>query len=166
MTIFGQSVGGTSLAVHSFWHPHDPIVQAMILQSGQAEGTITNTPDEFIRVANATGCLNANRFAKLKCLRDLDPLVLRNGISKNSYNYFGEPFGGAITVNNLTYFSPSNYMQKGMKGQFAKIPYLIGSTNDEGDGLVPFTPDKWINRTFADAQTLGMFTCLSSLSAR
>jgi Carboxylesterase family len=23
MTIFGQSAGGTSLAVHSFWHPHD-----------------------------------------------------------------------------------------------------------------------------------------------
>jgi acetylcholinesterase len=165
MTIFGQSAGGTSVAVHSFWHPDDPIVQAMIMQSGQAESTIVNDPEEFIRVANATGCVNKNRTAELDCMMGLEPLALRNGVSLNPYNYFASPYGGSLTVDNLTFFPPESYIQTGMEGKFAKIPYLIGSTNNEGDGIVPFSPEKGLNRTFADAQTLGVFTCPSALSA-
>lgn len=165
MTLAGQSAGAISTAVHSFWNAEDPIVQAMILQSGQPESTGVNQPSEFTRVAKAVGCDDDDKAVELECMRSVDSLELKNGISIRPFNYFGVNPGGTMTQDNITYLGVESYVPLGMQGKFAKIPYLIGQTNDEGDAMVPFTPEGGINHTFADSQTLTVFTCTSSISA-
>ena len=166
MTVFGQSAGSISASIHSFWNADDPIAQAMILQSGQPESSAINRPEEFTRVADAAGCADDDKAIELECMRSVDTLTLRRAISKKTYNYFGDNAGGTMTQDNITYLGYEGYVPLGMQGKFAQIPYLIGQANNEGDGLVPFTPEEGINRTFADSQTLAVFTCPTSLSAR
>jgi acetylcholinesterase len=165
MTLFGQSAGSISASIHSFWNADDPIIQAMILQSGQPESSGINVPAEFSRVAEVAGCGNDDKTAELECMRSVDPLELRKSISDRTYNYFGVNPGGTLTQDNVTYLGRESYVPLGLQGKFAKIPYLIGQTNNEGDGLVPFTPENGINKTFADSQTLVVFTCTTSISA-
>lgn len=166
MTLFGQSAGSISAALHSFWKPDDPIVRAMILQSGLPQTPGYSDPSQFILVANRTGCISENRSAELECMRKVDSVELRNAMSPKSYNAYGDQQGGTITVDNVTIFPRDRYSQLGQEGKFAKIPYLIGQTDDEGDGLVPFTPEGAFNKTFADIITLAAFTCPISLSTR
>ncbi|KAK2762608.1 hypothetical protein FQN54_000781 [Arachnomyces sp. PD_36] len=165
MTLFGQSAGAISAAIHSFWNADDPIVQAMILQSGQPESSDVNRPAEFSRVAENAGCADEDKEAELECMRTVDSLDLRTSISPLIFNYFGYNAGGTLTQENVTYLGRESYVPLGMKGKFAQIPYLIGQTNDEGDGVVPFTPEGGINKTFAESITLAAFTCTSSISA-
>lgn len=165
MTLAGQSAGSISASIHSFWNADDPIVQAMILQSGQPESSAVNEPSEFTRVAKAAGCADDDKAAELECMKTVDSLELKNAVSLKIYNEPGDNPGGTLTQDNVTYLGRESYVPLGLKGKFAKIPYLIGQTNDEGDGLVHFSPEGGINDTMADAQTLAVFTCTSSISA-
>jgi hypothetical protein len=120
-------------------YPNDPIVKGLILESGSVEiiGAHSEHVDsEFERVATTVGCINANRTTELDCMLAIDAETLKHAISNRMFNYFGTPAGGTPMVDNATIFSIDDYIAMGVSGQFAKLPILMGTMAQEGDGLL------------------------------
>lgn len=124
IVIGGQSAGSISAHAMSYAYPKDPIASGLLLQSGTIEGlgALTSTPDfEFVRVAEAVGCLNIDRAKELECMRRVDAEQLQHAISNQTFNLFGSPYGGWPMVDNTTVFTNEEYERKGRAGEFAHV---------------------------------------------
>ncbi len=120
----GQSAGSISAHTVPYAYPRDPIASGLLLQSGVVEGggALTENADfEFLRVAEAVGCLNDNRAEELECMRNADADALMHAISNHTLNQFGSPYGGWPMVDNATVFTNAEYKRRGKAGEFAHL---------------------------------------------
>lgn len=124
IVIGGQSAGAISAHAMSYAYPNDPIASGLLLQSGTIEGlgALASNPDfEFVRVAEAVGCLSTDRVEELECMKRVDAEELQLAISNHTLNLFGSPYGGWPMVDNITVFTNEEYEKKGSKGEFAHL---------------------------------------------
>lgn len=134
ITVFGQSAGGVSTDLIAYGNQTDPIAHALIPQSGVANSGITAGTDEATvrrnwytasqnagcggeEAGNATVTCMRNKTSDeiLTAIRPIGPTGLMSG--------FG-PFADDKVL-------PRDLVTKGTMGQFAKLPYLTGNTDNE-----------------------------------
>jgi cholinesterase len=125
ITFFGQSAGATSIDLHAFAWPSDPIARAIILQSGTAgdQAGTANTAN-WLRGADSLGCANGRIYADaiVDCVR-------------------AKPAEEVVAAYEKLEFGPSTdfgtvykeYNAPSAAGKFARIPALIGHTQAEGE---------------------------------
>ncbi|UNI14253.1 hypothetical protein JDV02_000900 [Purpureocillium takamizusanense] len=158
----GQSAGADSGHSMVYSHPRDPIVSALLLQSGMIEIVNARTAGadfEYVRVAGAVGCLNSDRAKELECMRMIDADRLKHAITNSTLNRFGSPYGGMPMADNVTVFTNEEYAKRGKAGHFARLPTLMGMMLDEGDGVANWDPVKGINKTISRIMTETLFEC-------
>lgn len=173
IVIFGQSAGGASVDYWSFAWKNDPIVSGLIPMSGTSLSFLPNTPEYaqllWYNVSQTVGCggPDDDPAAVLSCVRskdtstllaaaDLVPALPTQALTQANFH---------PTVDNITVFA--DYEQLSAAGAFAKVPMLVGNTDQE-DGW--YRLGGWsANLNFTDAQwdlfTQRGFTCPAAYSA-
>ncbi|OQU96360.1 hypothetical protein CLAIMM_02454 [Cladophialophora immunda] len=160
MILFGESAGAVSISAYSYTYKDDPIVNGLIQQSGVATGIGDADGTTWTLAATAVGCNDTeNPVKEFDCMMALPAAALTRAVSNASVNSIGSPNGGSPFVDNVTVFSIADYTAKAEAGDFAKIPVLLGTNNNEGNGVVNYSPEYGLNTTLADAVTIAAFTC-------
>ncbi|KAJ7016915.1 carboxylesterase [Mycena alexandri] len=140
ITIFGQSAGGVSVDYHSFAFANDPIAAGLISHSGTALSFIPNTAELAARywksATVAVGCADGNGDERdeeiMQCMREKNfSDILAAGAQVVAVGDPTLPSAPAFqpTVDNITVFA--NYAVLSNTGKFAKLPYLLGSLDNE-----------------------------------
>jgi len=164
MTLFGESAGSISIDYHSYAYAKDPIVSAYIMQSGQWNLYDGDYPDvngsSWKKATDKLGCTNLkDRKKELKCMQNVDAEVLHKEVTKGIPGYIAAPHTDGYTV-----FGSKEYKKKMAKGEFAKLPTLIGITHNEGDMFVLLSPP--YNYTESDRITQANFNCPAAAAAK
>ncbi|BCS20354.1 uncharacterized protein APUU_20786A [Aspergillus puulaauensis] len=140
IALWGQSAGAASVAVYPYGYPEDPIVNALIADSGSP--TIIRNRDvaqsNFTFLAGLVGCGDGDDDEILSCVREVPAQTLENALSYYSGNNSSPSLAFTPIADNKTVFS--NWAQRGLEGKIAQTPLIIGSNSNEGAGFVPFTP--------------------------
>ena len=124
ITVGGQSSGADSWAALAYTYADDYIARGLLLESGHplAAEPSGNPSEEFHRIAGIVGCQNkSDSAAELRCMKTIPADTLRGAISNNFLNDFAVPNGGTSMVDNLTLFTPAEYLKLGNAGKFAKV---------------------------------------------
>ncbi|PVF98773.1 alpha/beta-hydrolase [Serendipita vermifera] len=171
LTLGGESAGSSSTSGYLYAYPKDSLISGAIMMSGQAIfmggslpfdilGGPQRGPDPFPIVANATGCpLEGNdAAAQIECLRGKSTQQLVDVLRDQNI------LGITPYADNQTVFLTETYRSRGSLGKFAKVPVLLGTTNNEGD-LFSYTSATSINETLSDQITAILFTCPESQQA-
>jgi cholinesterase len=128
--LFGQSAGGGSVDMYSYAWTKDPIINAVSPMSGNAanSGVPTNVSTEWFRVSKTLGCGDESSGEKsLACMKAKDTQSILNAF-KNEKGINSIQFRPA--ADNKVVFS--DYAKRREEGNFIKVPYLTGNTDDEG----------------------------------
>ena len=143
ITLWGQSAGGASVSLYGYSYPDDPIVAALIADSGAA--TIAGSRDlaqtNFTFLAGLVGCGDLAPGPELDCVRKVPAMTLENTLSY----YLGNRTTTQPSINftpipdNVTAFG--NTTDRAARGLVADVPLIMGSNTNEGAGFVPFTPN-------------------------
>ncbi|PQE19329.1 hypothetical protein CJF31_00009404 [Rutstroemia sp. NJR-2017a BVV2] len=133
ITLFGQSAGGASTDYYSYAFASDPIVYALIEQSGTAFSFGLPYPASTIAtnwytVTSAVGCGNASTdsTAQLSCMRNVSTDAIFAAVPNSGVNALLSPFGP--TVDGELVFANYSALPA------PDIPLLVGS-NDYEAGL-------------------------------
>ena len=139
MILVGQSAGANSISYYSYAYPSDPIVYGLATISGQWNLQWPDYGTEFRRVAGNVGCYNnetGDSNEELECMRAKSWEQIRKGISDKELNGFGFETGGSVSYDNITVFTPEEYLRKGEKGEFAKIVRGPRTYNNTGGNKI------------------------------
>ncbi|KAL5085948.1 hypothetical protein Trisim1_009860 [Trichoderma cf. simile WF8] len=166
ITIFGQSVGGEAVDFWAYAYEQDPIVSGIIAHSGNAfsfpfntAATVENNWNTIVAGVNCT-----NEEDQLACVRQADWQNIL-AISETI-----RPLPSDNFLRSISHFAPfpddevvfSDYINRTTAGHFAKVPTMLGNTNNE-DGfyrLVPFAQTGLLPTSQDVAQfLLESFTC-------
>ena len=183
ISLFGESAGASSVGLWPYAYASDPIVKGLVMESGSEfllssiGGTGNATGFQYI--AQQVGCglsqLNSTSSsssatggtptssavptvaptgalatAQLRCMQNLPFRTIQQVAS----NYSATTDLFKPYVDNVTVFSPQTYAAMSAAGQFARLPVLIGTNNDEGTILQALSPGVPVDLI----TTLG-FTC-------
>jgi carboxylesterase type B len=187
ITVGGQSSGADSWAALAYTYPNDYIARGLLLESGHplAAEPSGDPSEEFHRIAGVVGCRNKSDSAEeLRCMKTIPAQTLRDAISPNFINMFAVPNGGTPMIDNITLFTPDEYLKRGNAGRFAKVvcmqcftslnrfqladmlqPVFMGMNDQEGDGVENWSAKCGINQTFSNIITLSFFECPLTLEA-
>ncbi|TEY42769.1 hypothetical protein BOTCAL_0381g00010 [Botryotinia calthae] len=128
ITLFGQSAGSLSIDYYSYAYPQDPIVSAMIMQSGTiaALPTLTSTQafSSWQNTSTALGCGDASIDSNsvIQCMRN--PNITTADILKIAHLYPWLP-----SIDETLVFS--DYPARVAAGNITTLPLLIGNTDNE-----------------------------------
>jgi len=136
ITVFGESAGATSIEIHAYAWPKNPIVNGFIAQSGTTKLIpFLDGPADYSmwrQLTEKVGCAKAKtEKGVLKCMQEAswESIVEGTGsinvCAKGVYEDFGPRVDGKIV------FSPEEYSLRAQAGLFAKVPLLIGTTDQE-----------------------------------
>jgi cholinesterase len=165
-----ESAGAASVDLYTYAYQHDPIVHAMISQSGTAtaffEPPPKNNSASWYSASKALGCGDASvgAEASLECMRQVPTNALLNATTvdnplKAVLGNFGPTQDGKVVF--------SNYDDLARKGEFIQKPYLIGNNNYESGLFWLFAAAA--NRTFTDLEwclfNADLFTCPTAKAA-
>ncbi|PQE26535.1 hypothetical protein CJF30_00001287 [Rutstroemia sp. NJR-2017a BBW] len=160
ITLFGQSAGGASTDYYSYAFSSDPIVHALIEQSGTAFSFGLPYPaatiaQNWYTVTSAVGCGNASSdaTAQLSCMRNVSTDAIFAAVPTSGVNALLSPFGP--TVDGTLVFA--NYSAIPAPA----LPLLVGSNDYEAGlfrtelalGGVAFADSDW------EEMNLSSYTC-------
>lgn len=164
--IWGQSSGGVAIAYYSYTYIDDPIVNSLIMDSGNEFIdilTVDPTHGNFTFVASQLGCGNLSAADELSCMRQVDAQALEDLM----HTYYDAGTTPLLTfspvVDNRTVFA--NFTSLAHAGKMARLPALIGSNAQDGVPFVPYSPDG-IDTALADETTRAFFFCPTYESAK
>ncbi|XP_069758117.1 uncharacterized protein ces2b [Narcine bancroftii] len=129
VTLFGESVGGLSVSLHTLSPLSADLFNQAILQSGSAlmPGLLPPLPTQLANeAAEIAGCTNVQSQLLLQCLKNKTEEEMAQIINQLNDNYQIIP----IVVDG--YFLPDDPQKMFQDGMFRKMPYLLGVTNEEG----------------------------------
>lgn len=137
IVIFGQSAGGASVDYYSFAWKKDPIVSGLISHSGTSLSFYPNTVEYaqklWYNVSETIGCGGASDdTATVQACVEQAPLATVLAAAAKvpalpTIALFQATFHPV--VDNVTVFA--DYEELSAAGSFAKIPYLLGNTDNE-----------------------------------
>ena len=134
ITVFGQSAGGTLADYLSYAYPNDPIANAFIPQSGLAGGPIvpennaTTALQQWYNVSSTLGCGGPESgSSSVDCMRTKDFGAILKAIEPLQTTAVLSHFGP--TIDETVVFS--DYAQRSAQGAFAKVPIIVGNTDNE-----------------------------------
>ncbi|KAF1813270.1 alpha/beta-hydrolase [Eremomyces bilateralis CBS 781.70] len=142
MILFGQSAGGGSTDMHAYAYPWNPIVKGYIPMSGSVSVRSPSTQSQgssWYATSKALGCGGAEpgeADSTLECMRKKPFQEILNAI-KASTNPL-EPAGFTFFPSADGKIVFDDYAKRQEEGKFARLPVLVGATNDEG-GLAAIT---------------------------
>ncbi|KAF7865532.1 uncharacterized protein EAF02_009955 [Botrytis sinoallii] len=128
ITLFGQSAGSCSIDYYSYAHPQDPIVSAMIMQSGTIPSLPTFSSSEAFsswrNTSSSLGCGDASvdPDSVIQCMRN--PNLTTAAILQIAHLYTFLP-----SIDESLVFS--DYPARAAAGNLTTLPLLIGNTNNE-----------------------------------
>lgn len=129
MVLWGQSAGAWSVNYYGYAYPDDPIVTALIADSGGSSAFNQDTlHSNFSAVASAAGCGGLTPIDELTCMQKISETEVQR-LYSNTNNVNFQPI-----VDNLTLF-PNN-TNRAEQGLVAQIPAIIGVNSREGSGFV------------------------------
>ncbi|EGZ73017.1 alpha/beta-hydrolase [Neurospora tetrasperma FGSC 2509] len=164
ITLWGQSAGAVSAGYFQYAYPTDPIVNAVIMDSGSELTPVAQNLDfahfGFTRIAGQLGCGNLTAAEELACMRS--DSVTAEAINK-AVQTTNEAAGTDITkyvfftpvVNNRTVFP--DYTAKSLAGEVANVPTILGSNAQDGLAFVILSTA--VNQTEVFEATLDLFFC-------
>ena len=157
VTIWGESAGGESVGslLTLYGGRDDKLFAGAISESGTPllQGGIYSESigqAKYDNITAATGCSNASN--SLSCLRSL-PFDTLNKALNITPSYLFSPYVDNDTIKGSIY-------EQLLKGQFIKVPYLIGTNADEGSAFGPqgvnndTAFEAYLNTTGADYETV------------
>ncbi|KAH5352965.1 hypothetical protein HBI29_158760 [Parastagonospora nodorum] len=159
MILFGQSAGGMAVDKYAYAYPEDPIVAGFIAQSGTVSGGNSDdaTNSNFTYVASQIGCGSSDKDKEFTCMQNANASVIIEVYNKyNASANGGRSLSFSPAPDELTNFS--NYTDRQIRGQFAKVPTILSQVDNEGSSLLPFVPTG-PNQTAVDAFTRSIATC-------
>ncbi|XP_051884638.1 fatty acyl-CoA hydrolase precursor, medium chain-like [Pristis pectinata] len=129
VTLFGESVGGLSVSLHTLSPLSADLFHRAVLQSGSAlmPGVLPPLPTQLAHeAAEIAGCSDTQSQLLLQCLRNKTEDEMSQ--ITNSVNDLYQ----LIPVVVDGYFLPEDPQKMFQDGKFRKIPYLLGVTTEEG----------------------------------
>jgi para-nitrobenzyl esterase len=169
VTIFGESAGSYDVCLHVASPQTPPLFEHAISESGGCttrQPTLAEAQPLALGVATEVGCPGATAGAddggladasvgdaspsdSLACLRGLSTQVLLGTNEENTSSGLAEIFSAVIDDDFLTDQPRSLYQG----GSTTKVPYLLGSNNDEGTlfeiGVTPVTDQASLSAAIA-----------------
>ena len=174
ITLFGQSAGAASISTYGYAYALDPIVHALITQSGTADNFGVAPPNStaaWQSLSGLLGCGNVSLSAVSMSLSRSVACVRSKPAAAVLTASLQVPIGASA----LGAFAPSadghavfaNYSALTAAGHFAHLPRLLGSNAQEG-GLFELEY-AWeglnLPTVFWEWYTLVIFTCPTSAAA-
>lgn len=163
---FGQSSGGSAIGYYSYAFKDDPIVNSVIMHSGnEFVDILTRDPvhANFTFVASNVGCGGLDPSEELSCMREVDAFAIRDLIKSYTDSGATPILTFSPVIDGNTVFE--NYVGLAQAGEIAHLPSLIGSTAKDGVTFVPYDPDS-VDEETAALTTSFFFFCPSYLSAK
>jgi carboxylesterase type B len=133
--MFGQSAGSMLLDMYSMAYPQDPIVSAIIGESGSANSgfALDNKNAKWNSVARSVGCSSGQ--ASVECMRKKTEAEITKAVGNAGRSGVAGPF--APVVDSKVVWSRSGTIARQRQGLFAKVPYVFMVNSREmgvGDG--------------------------------
>jgi acetylcholinesterase len=160
ITLWGQSAGAVSVDNYNFAYPEDPIVSALIMNSGSSFLDLTSRDPEhtnFTVVAENFGCRGSNATSEIDCLRQVDFKKILSFLKARSDNGTTPALTFNPIIDNRTRFA--NYTARALAGNYTKKPAIIGTTVDEGTVFLPYNKTYGPDKALADQFTINYFVC-------
>lgn len=172
ITLFGQSAGATSISIYGYAYALDPIVHALITQSGTADSFGMTPPNSTAAWQSLSGLLSCGNISlsavslsrSVECVRSKPAAAvliasLQVSIRTSALGVFAPSTDGHTAFN--------NYSALTVAGRFAQIPRLLGSNAQEGGSFKLEYAWEGINlpTVFWEWFTLVFFTCPTSAAA-
>jgi carboxylesterase type B len=121
--IFGQSAGSMLLDMYTMAFREDPIVHAVIGESGSAtSGFALNTRNaKWLLVAQSLGCGPGPK--SVDCMRGKTEAEITKAVGSAGRNGVAGPF--SPVVDSKVVWSNAQYATRAKQGLFAKVPYVF-----------------------------------------
>lgn len=142
ITLFGESAGAGAVATWAYAYKDNPLVSGLIMQSGTetvfdplSTGTNeTAAVEAWQDIANKAGCPTSpgGDRAQVVCMQSLPWQKIQNAVTASNLS---ASLGS--TVDNRTIFTQQEYRKRRASGDFARLPILVGSNDDEGALIAP-----------------------------
>jgi cholinesterase len=172
IVLMGQDAGAVAIDYYTYTYVYNTIAKGIILMSGEAKD-IPPVNDNFAwyNVTSKSDCGGIESgSATIDCtrVRSMED-VLKNSedTDYDSWTWLDTPFKPRVD-GSLVF---SDYSRRARRGLFAKVPMLIGNTNNEGGiyRLLPFSNPEFLEGVppgvWDGVNKIG-WTCPSSNSAR
>lgn len=157
VTVFGESAGATDICLHLVAPGSHGLFHRAIAQSGgctMRQRTVAEFAPDARRLATTVGCENA--ADALSCLRAQPVPDLLEGARAIGPEGLGPPVMTPVVDGHFLPDQPRTLFDA---GEFAKVPYLVGSNSDEGTlffvGAPPIGPDDYAEELDAVFGDLG-----------
>jgi carboxylesterase type B len=121
--IFGQSAGSMLLDMYTMAFREDPIVHAVIGESGSSTSGFAINPRnaKWLKVSQALGCGAGSK--SVDCLRQKTEAEITKAVGKAGRNGVAGPF--SPVVDGKVVWSNAQYATRAKQGLFAKVPYVF-----------------------------------------
>ncbi|KAK1836409.1 acetylcholinesterase [Podospora conica] len=164
IALWGQSAGAVSAGFYQYAWDEDPIIDAVMMDSGSEflGAAVQATQDvkfsNFTTVAKGVGCGELGPVEELECMRGKDAKAIENVIQTHNQKMKPPLLIFTPVVDGVTVFD--DYAVRGQQGRMAKVPAIIGTNVNDGSAFVPVGANGGGgNQTLANAVGLLFFDC-------
>ncbi|XP_068715517.1 neuroligin-4, X-linked-like [Montipora foliosa] len=134
VTIFGESAGGTSVALHLLSPLSKDLFQQAIAESGVDLSPFATQPSSFglrftKELSDKLSCPSSNHNVMVDCIRGKTATEVQNAAALIPQTFTREINFAPVVDSNFLHDTPTNLRQQ---GKFTKVPLMICFTSHEG----------------------------------